>query len=372
MLSADTAAVTAIELFSELLAELDGPFAPDAFYGRLCDAICRLTDMERGLICMYDADLRRVRAVGSHEVSLGLFDGVQISLSDAPVAARALTQDRVVEVLGNPEAVAPRFVEHVRGRRLTCVPMAANGRWVGVVLTDRPAETAALTEAERDLLWMLGKTAALATVARVATAQAERARELSSRIDMARDVHDEVIQRLFGVSLALDGAGALGAPDRERCATEVREALGQLRAALQRPLGREARPTRTTLVQEISRLSAQHPGSGIALAPGRVMVPAALEALSQSVLAEVIRNAHKHADPTRVTISLRHEGDAFVMEVVNDGVRERDGEGRVRGAGMGLRLAGFEALGHGGVLEFGPRDGGRWRTRLLVPDEAGR
>jgi hypothetical protein len=38
---------------------------------------------------------------------------------------------------------------------------------------------------------------------------------------------------------------------------------------------------------------------------------------------------------------------------------------------MGLRLAAFEALQLGGVVEFGERAGGSWQVRLVVPLEAG-
>jgi hypothetical protein len=34
---------------------------------------------------------------------------------------------------------------------------------------------------------------------------------------------------------------------------------------------------------------------------------------------------------------------------------------------MGLRLAAVEALGRGGVVEFGPLGDGEWRVRLVVP-----
>jgi hypothetical protein len=34
---------------------------------------------------------------------------------------------------------------------------------------------------------------------------------------------------------------------------------------------------------------------------------------------------------------------------------------------MGLRLASFEALQLGGVVEFGRCDGDAWRVRLVVP-----
>jgi nitrogen-specific signal transduction histidine kinase len=51
-----------------------------------------------------------------------------------------------------------------------------------------------------------------------------------------------------------------------------------------------------------------------------------------------------------------------MLEVRNDGV-----DGTARGAGMGLRLAAFEALQHGGVVEFGPDGTSGWRVRLVVP-----
>ena len=93
-------------------------------------------------------------------------------------------------------------------------------------------------------------------------------------------------------------------------------------------------------------------------------MPPALEPLAQSVLAEAVRNAHKHARPTRVSVRIGHTDGTFVLEVANDGVI-----GYRRRAGMGLRLAGFEALQSGGVVEFGEREPGTWQVRLVVPDD---
>ncbi len=98
-----------------------------------------------------------------------------------------------------------------------------------------------------------------------------------------------------------------------------------------------------------------------------VAVPAELEPVAQSILREALRNAGKHASPTRIEIRLLRPEDAFVLEVVNDGVPARAPRAAVPTGGMGLRLAAFEALGHGGVVEFGRAGEGRWRVRLAVP-----
>jgi signal transduction histidine kinase len=166
--------------------------------------------------------------------------------------------------------------------------------------------------------------------------------------------------------MALDGDGDLRHEARVRCAAETQAALTDLRTALQRPLGRAPRATQTTLLDEVDRLSRVHPDLGVTLESGGAGdVPAQLEPLAQSVLTEAVRNAHKHAHPSRVSVRVSRLDGAFVLEVANDGVRDRH-----RRAGMGLRLAALEALQSGGVVEFGEREQGTWQVRLVVPIDA--
>jgi two-component sensor histidine kinase len=96
-----------------------------------------------------------------------------------------------------------------------------------------------------------------------------------------------------------------------------------------------------------------------------VEVPDDLEPLAQSVLAEALRNADKHATPTTVRVLVGRTDGTFFLETRNDGVSTTPGAGR--GAGMGLRLAAVEGLGRGGVVEFGPESEEEWRVRLVVP-----
>jgi signal transduction histidine kinase len=354
--------IEALDAFAEVLADAEAGTSRDAFYGRLCYVICSLASMDRAVLFRYDESLGRVRVGGTHNLDVTMFQDDEVSVESAPIAREALERDAVIEIHSpSPDAVPERYRSLIRPGTLVCVPLVAAGRWIGVALCDR-ASGAALDQREQHLLWTLGKTAALATAARIATFEGERARELQRRIDMAREVHDGVVQRLFGVSLALDSDGDFPAEARKRAAAEIQQALGELKSVVQQPLGRTSRPTPTTLVEEVERLARGESDLRIE-ATSELDVPAELEPLAQSVLREALRNAQKHASPTKVTVSAGQSDGVFVLEVVNDGV---NGGGR-RTTGMGLRLAAFEALQVGGFIEFGARDGDKWQVRLVVP-----
>jgi signal transduction histidine kinase len=361
-----SAQTAVIDTIADVLAQSEHDSQGDDFYSRLCEATTRLTAMQRAVIFRYDSARRRVRAAGSHGIDVSVFEDAFITVESAPIARRALEQDRVIEVSEYLERELPAaYVELLGPTIIVCSPMTARGRWMGVIISDRGGEGPPIDEAERELLWILGKTAALASMARVATRQHEKARQLEQRIDLAREVHEGVVQRLFGVSMALSGEQPLDEATRARCAEEVQNALAELRTAIQRPLGRAAADTRTTLAAEVERLRHVHPDLGIEReGDAEISAPAELEALAQSVLAESVRNAHKHARPTRVGVRAAVSDGAFVLEVTNNGVT-----GRARPTGVGLRLAGFEALQAGGLIEFGQRGSDSWQVRLVVPCE---
>jgi signal transduction histidine kinase len=357
--------IEVLEVMSDLLSGVGEGSPPDAFFSSLCEAICRLTSMRRAVLFRYDSARRRVRAVGAHGIELERLADLFVTIDSVPVARQALGEDRIVEVLGAADFNVPPFArELLEGVRIVCTPMAAAGRYVGVVLSEREADVPEMDEDQRHLLWTLGKAIAMASVARKVTRYDEQSRQLQQRIDLAREIHEGVVQRLFGVSLALSREELLDADSQRRCAAEVQTALTDLRTALTRPLGHSSRPTTVTFAEELERVRALHPDLEIVLEEGGSMdVPANLEALAQSILVEAVRNARKHARTTLVGVSVRNERGMFVLEVRNDGADQHNG-GR---GGVGLRLATLEALQQGGVLEYGEQEPGSWQVRLVVP-----
>ena len=360
------AAIATVDLLVDVLSQTDESAEGTEFYSRLAGAVCDLTGMQRAVIFSYDDAQRRARPTGARGISLETFDDVHITMESAPMARRALEHDRVIELRpGADHEFPPQFAQLVGDHPLIYVPIAAANRWMGVILADPGPGAPPLDDERRDLLWTLGKTVALARSSRIATFHSERARGLEERIDLAREIHDGVIQRLFGVLLALSSAGdELDAASRQRCAEEVRAALSDLRDALQRPLGRPSRATGTTLAAELGRLRAEHPDLNITVEGSVAAVPDGIESLAQSVLTEAIRNARRHASAASVLVRAQRRDGAFVLEIENDGVGRR----RPASTGVGLRLAGLEALQAGGLVEFGERRPGVWQVRLVVPE----
>lgn len=151
--------IEALEVFVDVLSRLDEESAPDELYNRLCEVICRLGSMERAVLFRYEGARRRVRAAGAHGLDIAEFSDAYITVESAPMAGRALALDQVVEVAGDFEReLASPWAERLEGRHLACTPMAAGGRWVGVVVSDHAHGSPPLTHEERDALWTLGRS----------------------------------------------------------------------------------------------------------------------------------------------------------------------------------------------------------------------
>ena len=360
------AGVEPLEVFVELLSDIDVQTSSTEFYDRICEAICRLTSMRRAAIFMADSSGRRVRAVGAYGTSFEQLSALRPTLVNTPIAQRALLEDRVVVVSERiEEEVPPEYAELLGITTLVCTPMSAAGRAYGVICADRGGGRFELSDGERHLLWTLGKTTAVVTAARNVTREQERARHLSERLELAREVHERVLQRLFGVSLALSAEQPLDKAERERCLTEMHQALADLRRALERPLAPLPPETATTLAEELERVRKSTAMNVEVDWRGDFSVPSDLEPLAQSVLAEALRNIAKHAEADRVEVAVARDADAFTLEVRNDGAGRRAPADEER-RGMGLRLAAFEARQYGGTVEAGPVGEDRWRVRLAV------
>src|SRR5882757_7052137 len=294
----------ALDVVVQLLFELDEKRELDDFYDRLCEAVCLQTSMERAILFLYDAERRLVLPAGSHGVHREIIAHGYGSLEETPIAQRALAEDRVVETSDLAADVPARYKNLPGITKLTCTPVAAAGRWLGVIFADRDGEPFDLTDGERSTMHALGRTAALASHVREVTRQLERS------------------HRLFGVSLALGSDRPLADDDRARCVMEIEAALGDLSEALIGSAGSSLMELQEGgLRAELERLGRQYKRLPLVVDWREgVDVPESLEPLAVSILNESLRNAEKHAKPTEVRVTIDERDGAFALEVRNDGL----------------------------------------------------
>jgi signal transduction histidine kinase len=182
----------------------------------------------------------------------------------------------------------------------------------------------------------------------------------ASALAFARQLHDTVVQRLAGLSLLLESERELGADGRSRCCHELDAALSELRLGLEQMVAGPP-DSGPGLQDEFAALAQEHPDAQIDCSQACALFG---DPTVRAFLAEGLRNARKHARPTRVLVTLDRGEQTLMITLRNDGAGIR-GRG---GCGMGLRLLETEASLAGGLVDSAPdEEEGWWRLRLILP-----
>ena len=202
---------------------------------------------------------------------------------------------------------------------------------------------------------------------RIATSQQGRARLLEARIDLAREIHDRVVQRLFGVSLVLGSEHGLSEEPRQRCAEEMQAALADLREAISRPLAPPTLDTGATLRDELARLDRHYKDLPLELdLKEGVQVPKDVEPLAQSVLAEALERPQARPPDERERARRPHRRHLRAR-----GSQRRRAPEHARHRHGPAASPRVEALQRGALVEFGP-EGGKVARAARRPGERGR
>jgi len=263
---------------------------------------------------------------------------------------------------------------HPQMRTFLGVPIVARGEVIGALyLTEKPG---GFTHEDQKLIELLAAHAAIA----IENARLhERSRELSiveERNRLARELHDSVTQRLFGVALAAESASTLLERDREGAAAELkrvsdlaREAMEELRAVVfeLRPGSLEAEGLATVLrkhVEVLRRVSGQRIELYACDMPKLGANPAT-QVLR--IAQEALGNALRHAGARRIEVLLQGAGDKLVVTVTDDGCGFDPAGPQVRGQRLGLTSMRERATELGGTLTVTSAPGEGTTVRLEIP-----
>jgi signal transduction histidine kinase len=208
---------------------------------------------------------------------------------------------------------------------------------------------------------------ALATAAGVAIDNARLHSKVASMVlfeerdRIARDLHDTVIQRLFGVGLTLQGLASTAldddattrlegaVDDLDTTVKEIRSAIFELHSthgSADVPLPRAV----ADLVAEASRTLGFEPSLRVEGTAEQVTDPGLVDHVL-SVLREALANVARHAGASSAEVTLAREGGWLTLSVSDDGCGPSDGATGGRGianmAARASKLSGHCALSAG-------------------------
>lgn len=251
----------------------------------------------------------------------------------------------------------------VRAGTLVVVPLVVDDVDIGVMLGRRARHAAPLDAAARQALTANGRLVALSLERQLTALRDERARHARARLELARELHETVVQRLFAASLLLSASGPLDADDQADCATELQRALAELRTGLLEAADRPSGPAAPRLADELRALR-RDPSIHVSQTGAVPELADHQDVATRSALSEAIRNARKHARDAPIHVTVRTEPDLVTLTVTNPTHPQAVAP---TAPGVGLRLAAAELLEADGLLGHGPTPSGHWCVQIAVP-----
>ena len=261
---------------------------------------------------------------------------------------------------------------HPPMRSFLGVPIKIRDQVFGnLYLTDK-VDAAEFSELDEELVVGLASAAAVAVDNARLHVTVQSLALVHDRERIARDLHDTVIQRLFATGLSLQGTVRL-VRDKAEVIERVEQAVEDLDVTIKHirsaifglsttaDSGDGVRDRVRSLLQESATVLGFEPRV-VFDGPVDTMVPEAITADLLATVGEALTNVARHANATRVDVSLTVE-DEVVLTVADDGVGP-PAPGTPGGRGLGNMAVRAER--HGGTLQLvAGRTGGTiliWRA----------
>lgn len=209
------------------------------------------------------------------------------------------------------------------------VPLFANGRPLGALTISRPVGSERFTTADLEMAADFARQTSVAIAFARARLDRQQLELVEERTRIARDLHDHVIQRLFGAGLALQSASTLADP---ALSARIAEQVDAIDAAISE--------IRTVVFTLQSRPASERPGLrhrvldvATAAAPGLgwsprlsfagavdLFVDDDLAADVVAVVREGLANAARHARAQRGDVRVEISSGRLIVIVEDDGI----------------------------------------------------
>lgn len=284
-----------------------------------------------------------------------------------------------VDGFSQDDRVAPTARDNMLLGPAVLVPLGPAGDVRGVLTAGRRAGALPLSADAVEMLITFAAQAGIGLELAEHRNDAQRLALFEDRDRIARDLHDQVIQRLFATGMSLQGTVALVGDSEvahrvEKSIDALDETIRDIRSAifsLQSRGDTEPPPLRSRLLSVVEEMTGPlgfAPALRLA-GPLDSRVPTGLGGQVLAALREGLANAAKHARASRVDVSIEAGAD-LVLTVRDNGIG-LPGEATRRSGLANLTERAAEA---GGTMRLAAASGGgtelEWRVPLPTKDAA--
>jgi signal transduction histidine kinase len=258
------------------------------------------------------------------------------------------------------------------------VPITVKGKPVGdLYLTNKRGATEFSAE-DQTLVERFAAHAGLAIENARLSEQVQALAVVEERERIGRDLHDGIIQRIYGVTLGLDDVPEIAMQDPAAAAERVDRAIDALHAAIAeiRTFIYGLRPGLDDPSRVADALESLAEETRLNAAVQIDVTAAGVAALSPavstellSIAREALSNVARHAGATRATVDVRATNGEVRLEVADDGAGfDAGAPGRGGHHGLANMRRRAESLGGGLVVESTPDRGTRIIVTLPLPE----
>lgn len=356
---------SASELSSALLSS-PTTTAFDLIAGRVFE----LPGVDKVTVLLTDEESTRLQIAAARGADEAALRGTVVEADD--VCAGAVLSEgggRVIVAPAHANSDVLRLSDGIDAGPALVSPMRTKAKLWGVVCIARSPGARRFTQAEIDSAGDFVSRASIAVELAMAREEAERAMLADDRSRIARDLHDHVIQQLFGTGLTLQSvvASLSPGPEAQRITDSIEQlddAISQVRTVVFALSRRDDTTIRHQIIDVVAAISGSMKRPATIRFSGAVdhLVVGELVPDIVGVARELLSNAVRHAHADRISIELAADDGWATISVEDDGV----------GVGDTPRRSGLDNLDHkarhrGGSFTLESGDPGTiavWRVPL--------
>ena len=353
---------------------------PAEIFSAVSDEVGQLFATQVAAVVRFDPEDQAIVLVGAAQQAAAEFAGVRWSFDDVSASARVYHTGRSARMSGTYWATVAGPISAALGHPgVACTvasPIVVEGRLWGAMVVAASAELPPDAEERMEKVGELVATA-IANAESKSELAASRRRIVAASDDarrrIERDLHDGTQQRLVSLGLALRAAQSDLPSDLNDLRAELARIATGLAGAVEelQALSRGIHPAilaqggLAPALRTLARRSAIPVALDLRIG---TRLPAPIEVAAYYVMSEALANATKHAQASRIDISVTPRDGRLMLSIRDNGIGGAD---RSRGSGLVGLTDRVEALGGSISVESPPGAGTRITAELPLELEVG-